>query len=283
MTTQTSSIGTRSEAGSLAPQPRRAPKRTHWWSRIKPLRAAGPIIVLVLWQLTTMTGLVPPTVLPPPSEVFTTGWELWQTGELQIHLLISLQRIGYAVVLGVSIGLVLAILAGLWKVGDALIDPLMQMMRTVPVLALVPLFILWFGIGEPSKVLMIALAVVFPVYLNTYAGIRGVDRKLMEVGTIVHLSSMGRIRHIVLPGALPGFLTGLRMSLGVAWLILVISEQVNATEGIGYLMNNARLYLRTDVIVLGILIYALAGYLSDLLVRLIEKRALSWRQGLETV
>ncbi|MEV4775903.1 ABC transporter permease [Microbacterium sp. LTA6] len=250
---------------------------------MKPLRTAGPVIVLVLWQVTTMTGLVPPTVLPPPSEVFVTGWELLQTGELQMHLLVSLERIAYAVLLGVSIGLVMALLSGIWKVGDALIDPLMQMMRTVPVLALVPLFILWFGIGEPSKVLMIALAVVFPVYLNTYAGIRGVDRKLMEVGTIVRLTPIGRIRHIVLPGALPGFLTGLRMSLGVAWLILVISEQVNANEGVGYLMNNARLYLRTDVIVLGILIYAAAGYLSDLLVRLIEKRTLAWRQGLETV
>lgn len=229
-----------------------------------------------------MTALIPTTVLPPPLEVLTAGLELLSTGELQAHLLVSLQRIGVALILGVSVGLALAILAGLWKVGDALIDPIMQMMRTVPVLALVPLFILWFGIGEPSKVLMIALAVVFPVYLNTYAGIRGVDRKLFEVGVIVRLSPIARIRHIVLPGALPGFLTGLRMSLGVAWLVLVISEQVNASEGVGYLMNNARLYLRTDVIVLGILIYALAGYLSDLIVRMIEKRALSWRQGLET-
>lgn len=258
------------------------PRKESRWSRMRPLRAVGPLALLVLWQFASMTGLIPATVLPPPIDVVAVGWELLQTGELQAHLLVSLQRIALALILGVSVGLILAIFAGLWKVGDALVDPIMQMMRTVPVLALVPLFILWFGIGEPSKVLMIALAVVFPIYLNTYAGIRGVDRKLFEVGVIVRLSSLGRIRHIVLPGALPGFLTGLRMALGVAWLVLVISEQVNAAEGVGYLMNNARLYLRTDVIVLGILIYALAGYLSDLLVRVIEKRALAWRQGLET-
>lgn len=245
------------------------------------LRWVGPLGVLVIWQVLSGTGILPGQILPSPLSVVTVGADLIQSGQLQQHLLISLQRVTFSLLIGVSIGVVLAVLSALWKVGESLIDPLMQMGRTVPILALVPLFILWFGIGESSKVIMILLGVVFPVYLNTYAGIRSVDAKLLEVGRIAGLSDWGIIRNIVLPGSLPGFLVGLRYSLGVAWLLLVISEQVNALAGVGYLMNNARVFMRTDVIVLGIFIYAAAGFLSDWLVRQIENRALSWRTGVQ--
>lgn len=245
------------------------------------LRWTTPVAIIVVWQLLSSTGVIPEVVLPSPLSVLETGFTLASTGELQRHMLVSFQRVVFSLLLGVSSGVVLAVLSAMWRVGDALIDPTVQMFRTVPILALVPLFILWFGIGEESKVLMIALGVFFPVYQNTYAGIRGVDRKLVEVGTMLRLGPWGRIRHIIFPGALPGFLTGLRMALGLAWLLLVISEQVNATSGVGYLMNNARNYMRTDVIVLGIFIYAAAGFITDLIVRITERYALAWRTGLE--
>ncbi|MGD9986968.1 ABC transporter permease [Pseudonocardia sp.] len=237
--------------------------------------------MLAIWQILSGTGTLPENILPSPVSVVAVCADLLQAGELQEHLVISFQRVTFSLLIGVSVGVVLAVLSALWKVGESLIDPLMQMGRTVPILALVPLFILWFGIGEPSKVIMIVLGVVFPVYLNTYAGIRSVDAKLVEVGRIVGLSQWGIVRNIVLPGSLPGFLVGLRYALGLAWLLLVISEQVNALAGVGYLMNNARVFMRTDVIVLGIFIYAAAGFFSDWLVRVIEKRALAWRVGVQ--
>lgn len=239
------------------------------------------MLILVAWQTLSATGVIPTIVLPSPLAVVKTAFSLSETGELQRHMLVSFQRVLASLALGVTAGVVLAVVSAMWRVGDALIDPVVQMMRTVPILALVPLFILWFGIGEQSKVLMIALGVFFPIYQNTYAGIRNVDRKLIEVGTMLRLTTWERIRDIVFPGALPGFLTGLRMALGLAWLLLVISEQVNAVEGVGYLMNNARNFMRTDVIVLGIFIYAVAGFATDLIVRVLERYALAWRAGLE--
>lgn len=158
-----------------------------------------------------------------------------------------------------------------------MVDPPLQMLRTLPHLGLVPLFILWFGIGETPKIALIALGVVFPIYLNVHGAIRGVDPKLLEATSVLGFTRAQRIRHVVLPSALPNALIGLRQGLGIAWLSLIIGEQVNTESGIGFMINNAREFLRTDIIVVGLLIYAALGLITDALVRLLERRALRWR------
>jgi sulfonate transport system permease protein len=240
-------------------------------------RALGPLAVLLTWQAASAWGWISPRVLAAPSTVVSTAWQLLATGELQNHLLVSLDRVARGLGIGVTLGLLLAIPAGLFRLCEDLLDPPLQMLRTLPVLALVPLFILWFGIGETPKVALVALGTLFPVYLNTYAGIRSIDNKLVEAASTMGLGRLGLIFHVILPGALPQALVGLRYSLGVAWLILVVSEQINATAGIGYMMTNAREFLRTDIIVVGLVVYSLLGLVTDALVRLVERRVLSWR------
>ena len=240
-------------------------------------RALGPLAILVAWQAASSLGLVSARVLAAPSTVLATAWQLLATGELENHLLVSLDRVARGLGIGVTLGLLLAIPAGLFRLCEDLLDPPLQMLRTLPVLALVPLFILWFGIGETPKVALVALGTLFPVYLNTYAGIRSIDNKLVEAASTVGLGRWGLILHVILPGALPQALVGLRYSLGVAWLILVVSEQINATAGIGYMMTNAREFLRTDIIVVGLVVYSLLGLTTDALVRGVERKVLSWR------
>jgi len=249
----------------------------HWTPPRRVRRLLGPLILLALWQLLSSLQLVSPRVLAAPTTVIATGWELVKDGELQQHLWVSLGRVLRGLGIGVSVGVTLALLSGLFQLGEDLLDPPMQMLRTLPILALVPLFILWFGIGETPKVALVALGTMFPIYLNTYAGIRGIDNKLVEAATTLSLSRPELIFHVILPGALPGALVGLRYSLGIAWLILVISEQINATAGIGYLMTNAREFLRTDIIVVGLVVYSLLGLGTDALVRALERRVLVWR------
>ncbi len=240
-------------------------------------RAVSPVLLLVCWQLASSSGLISTRVLAAPTTVLDAGWALIASGELSNHLWVSLGRVARGLCIGVSAGLGLALVSGLFRLGEDLLDPPLQMLRTLPVLALVPLFILWFGIGETPKIALVALGTLFPIYLNTYAGIRGIDNKLVEVASSLPLNRLGLIVHVILPGALPSFLVGLRYSLGVAWLILVISEQINATAGIGYLMTNAREFMRTDIIVVGLVVYSLLGLLTDALVRVLERRVLSWR------
>jgi sulfonate transport system permease protein len=240
-------------------------------------RWLGPLALLGAWQIASSSGLVSARVLAAPSTVLAAGYQLLATGELQNHLWVSLGRVARGLGLGLISGVGLALLAGLFRLGEDLLDPPLQMLRTLPVLALVPLFILWFGIGETPKVALVALGTLFPIYLNTYAGIRSIDVKLVEAATTLSLDRRGLILHVILPGALPQALVGLRYSLGVAWLILVISEQINATAGIGYLMSNAREFLRTDIIVVGLVVYSLLGLLTDALVRALERRVLAWR------
>jgi sulfonate transport system permease protein len=227
-----------------------------------------------------MAGLIPARTLAAPSTILLTAWGLLVSGELPYHLLVSLRRVAIGLGIGVSTGVLLAIIAGLSRRGEDIVDAPMQMLRTLPFLALVPLFILWFGIGEVPKVALVALGATFPVYLTLFAGIRGVDPKLAEAGRVFGLDSAGLVWNVILPGALPSGLVGLRYALGVAWLSLVVAEQINASAGIGYLINDARDFLRTDVIVVGLLVYALLGLLADALVRALERRALAWRPSL---
>jgi sulfonate transport system permease protein len=265
--------------------PRRRPGTRAWralW-RSRWMRLAGPLALLVAWQLAVTVGGVSPATLPSPESVASAGWEMLRDGTLSDALLVSLRRVALGLLIGVGAGTALGLIAGLFRVGERVIDPSVHMFRTMPALALVPLFILWFGINETPKVLLVAFAVTFPVYLNLYAGIRNIDQRLVEAGSVFGLSRWGLIRHVVLPGALPSWLVGLRFSLGIAWIVLVASEQINATAGIGYLMTTAQALLQTDVIFVGLLVYSLLGLLSDVIVRLLERWTLRWRRGLETL
>ena len=240
-------------------------------------RLVSPLLLVLLWQAASTLGLLSPRTLASPLQILLTGWGLLASGELPWHLAVSLGRVAAGLAIGLSVGAGLALIAGLSRLGEDVVDAPVQMLRTLPFLALVPLFILWFGIGETPKIALVALGTAFPIYLNLFAGIRGVEPKLAEMGRVFGLDRSGLLRHVVLPGALPSALVGLRYSLGVAWLSLVVAEQVNAQAGIGYLINDARDFLRTDVIMVGLVLYAVLGLLADGLVRVLERRLLAWR------
>ncbi|MGZ4559438.1 MAG: ABC transporter permease [Mycobacteriaceae bacterium] len=243
------------------------------------LRLISPLLLLGLWQVLSSAGVISERQLSSPRSVVAAAIELWGTGQLPDAIGVSLQRVVIGVGLGLVIGVVLALVSGFSRLGELALDPPLQMLRTVPFLGLVPLFILWFGIGAAPKVLLVALGVTFPLYLNLFAGIRGVDSKLVEAARTLGLRRFSLARHVVLPGALPQALVGLRLSLGVAWLSLIVAEQINADAGLGYIVMNAREFYRTDIVVMGLVVYALLGLATDALVRLLEGKALAWRQS----
>jgi sulfonate transport system permease protein len=257
---------------------RRGALRPPRWHRI-----VSPLLVLLVWQVVTTAGIISASKLPPPTKVAVTAVTLVTTdlpayGTLQQALLVSLERFAAGFALGAAAAFALAIPAGLSRLGEDLIDPLMQMLRTLPLFGLVPVFIVWFGIGQLPKLLLIALGTAIPLYLNTFSGIRSIDGHLTEVGRVLGLRRSEVLRHIVLPGALPSVLVGLRQSLGVAWLSLVVAEQVNANAGLGYMINQATQFLQNDVIFVALLVYTVLGLLTDWLVRSLEGRALAWRR-----
>jgi sulfonate transport system permease protein len=247
-------------------------------------RLISPLAVLAIWQGVSAAGLISRQKLPPPTEIWQTAITLITTsspayGTLQGAMLTSLQRVAAGFAAGALAGLALAIVAGLSRPGETTVDPLMQMLRTLPLFGLIPVFIVWFGIGETPKLMLIAIGSAIPLYLNTFAGIRNVDARLAELGQVLRLSRTELIKDIVLPGALPQVLVGLRQSLGVAWLALVVAEQVNANAGLGFMISQATQFLRNDVIFVALLVYCALGLLTDALVRLLERRALAWRRG----
>jgi sulfonate transport system permease protein len=266
-----------------APAPAQAGRRQRrqWgWYRL-----ISPVAVIALWQLLSSAGLIPADKLPPPTTVWHTAVSLVTTsspayGTLQGAMLVSLQRMAVGFAVGGTIAVLLALVAGLSRLGENAVDPLLQIVRMLPLFGLIPVFIVWFGIGELPKIILIALGAAIPLYLNTFAGIRSVDAKLAEVGRVQRLTRAETIRHIVLPGALPQALTGLRQSLGVAWLALVVAEQVNANAGLGFMISQATQFLRNDVILVALAVYAVLGLITDALVRLLERRALAWRRGI---
>jgi sulfonate transport system permease protein len=248
-------------------------------------RAVSPLLLLAVWQLVSVAGLISPSKLPPPTKVLSTAVTLITTdspayGTLQHAMAASLERMALGFALGASVAVVLAVIAGLSRMGEDLVDPLMQMVRTLPLFGLIPVFIVWFGIGQLPKLLLIALGAAIPLYLNTFAGIRGVDARLGELGQVLGLKRWELLRHVVLPGALPEALVGLRQSLGVAWLSLVVAEQLNANAGLGFMINQATQFLQNDVIFVALLVYTILGLLTDWGVRVLERRALAWRRGL---
>ena len=244
-------------------------------------RILGPILVLLFWYVATAQQWISPAKLPGPAAVIAAFKDTVATGVLADDLLMSLQRAAIGLGLGVSIGFILAVIAGLSRLGDSVIDGNVQVKRAIPNLALIPLFIIWLGIGETMKVMVIALGVMVPIYINTHAALRSIDRRFVELGQTVALSRKRFIRDIVIPASLPGFFTGLRLGVTGAWTALVVVETINATSGIGYMISQARTYGQTELVLLGLIIYGVLGFSSDAAVRIIERRVLSWRQSLE--
>ncbi|WP_337104163.1 ABC transporter permease [Paenibacillus sp. YIM B09110] len=245
------------------------PKWTHAW--------LVPIVIVAVWQLVSGLELLPRTMLPSPVLIGKSFIDLCVSGELFEHLGISAYRAGLGFLLGGGLGLLLGLSAGLGKVVEKTLDPSLQMLRTVPLLSVIPLFILWFGIGEFSKVLLIGLGAFFPVYVNTFLGIRSTETKLYEVTRILQYTKLQQITKLIIPTALPNILLGVRLSLGVSWLLLVVAEMMGTSAGIGYMIQDARAYSQTEIVFVGIIIFAVFGKLSDSAIRLLEKKWLRWR------
>ncbi|MGW0230639.1 ABC transporter permease [Actinopolymorpha singaporensis] len=249
----------------------------------RPIRfgsAIGPLLLLALWSAGSATGLIDPRILSAPWTVVATTIDLVNDGRLPANLAVSAQRAFLGLAIGIGVGTVLALASGLNRLGEALIDGPIQIKRAIPSLALLPLLILWFGIGETMKVVTITLGVLVPVYIHTHNGLRTIDSRYVELAQTVGLRRSEFIRRVVLPGALPGFLLGLRFAVVGAWLALVVVEQINATSGIGYMMELARTYGQTDIIVVGLVVYGILGLASDGAVRLVQRKALTWRRTL---
>ena len=247
------------------------------------LRLMSPVVLIAIWQLLSATGVLPASRLASPVSIAHTAYNLVVVnspayGTLQGSLLVSSERWGIGFSLGVVIAVILAVLSGLSRVGEYALDPVMNALRSVPLLGLLPLFIVWFGIGDLPKDLIVLLGALFPMYINTFAGIRSVDPKLGELGQVLGLSRWELVWHVVLPGALPQALTGLRLSVIASLLALVVGEQINANAGLGFMMNQAETFLANNVIVVALIVYALLGVIADSIVRLVERKALAWRQ-----
>ena len=238
-----------------------------------------PVIILIIWQLAGVFGLVSKTVLPTPLDIFLAFQELIKTGELFGHLSISVFRAAAGFFIGGGLGIILGTIVGFSTRSEQYLDPSVQMLRSVPHLAVAPLFVLWFGFGETSKVLLIADGAFFPLYVNAFLGIRGVDSKLFDVARVLEFSKRKLITKLILPSALPNLLLGARLSLGVAWVSLVVAELMGSTEGIGYMIMDARQFSNTDIVFVGIIIFAFVGKFSDSLVRLLEAKFLRWRDN----
>ncbi|WP_229702653.1 ABC transporter permease [Streptomyces albiflavescens] len=250
--------------------------------RLPASRLIGPALVVALWAVASAAGQLDPGAIPAPWTVLRTAGHLWTAGTLRTDILTSLERAGYGFAIGLTAGVALALAAGLSRVGEALIDGTVQLNRAIPTLGLIPLFILWLGIGETFKIAIIAIVVYIPIYLNTHAALSGIDSRFVELAEVQGLSRWAFIRQIVIPGALPGFFVGLRLGVTGSWLGLVVLEQINATSGLGYMMFQAQNYGQSDVILVGLLVYGVFGLISDSAVRLIERRVLSWRRTLSS-
>ncbi|GGK07465.1 ABC transporter permease [Pilimelia anulata] len=248
--------------------------------RVPYARAVGPLLVVALWAAASATGLLDPRLLSAPWTVVATAADLITTGKLHAHVLASLQRAVLGFGIGAVIGTALAVAAGVSRVGEALIDGPVQIKRAIPTIGLIPLLILWLGIDEGFKIVLIAIAVAVIMYVQTHAGLTGIDARYVELAEVQNYTRWQFLRHVVLPGALPGFFVGLRLAVTGSWLILITVEQINALSGIGYMMAQAQLYAQTDVIVVGLVVYGLFGFTSDSVLRLIERRVLAWRRTL---
>ena len=240
----------------------------------------GPGLLLLYWGVLSATGWLDPRTLPAPWTAITTGAELVREGRLQANLAVSAARAASGLLVGGFAGVLLAFLSGLSLLGGYVIDGVVQLKRGIPILAIIPFMVLWFGIGEPMKVAVIAVAALFPIYIQTHSALRAIDLRYVELAETLGLGRWQFLRTVVIPGALPGFLLGLRFGATAAWLALVVVEQLNATSGIGYMVTLARNYAQTDVMLVGLVVYALLGFGTDGAIRWAEKRLLTWRRTL---
>ena len=230
-----------------------------------------PIALIIIWQVAATNGWLEKRILPAPSTVVVAFWQLLVSGELFKHVRISAGRALLGLLIGGGLGLILGLLNGTSKFAATLLDSTLQMIRNIPALALIPLVILWFGIDESAKLFLVAIGVFFPIYINTYHGIRSVDPELIEMGKVYGLSRRELYQQIILPGAMPSILVGFRFSLGLVWVILIVAETISAQSGIGYMTMNAREFLQTYVVLVGILLYALLGKLADSFAKALER------------
>ncbi|MGG3476915.1 ABC transporter permease [Peribacillus frigoritolerans] len=238
-----------------------------------------PVVVLIAWQALGSVGILPAQLFSSPLLIVMTFIDLVQSGEMGMHLQISLTRAFLGFALGGFIGLLLGIIVGMQKKSEEYLNPSIQMLRTVPLLSITPLFIMWFGFGELSKVLLIALGAFFPLYLQTFLGLRNVDKKLYDVALILEFSRREQITKLMIPAALPNILLGIRLALSAAWMCLVVAELLGADRGVGFMIQDARSFMQTDVVFVGIIVFALAGKISDSLVRFLENHLLKWQDS----
>jgi sulfonate transport system permease protein len=254
-------------------------QRRRWLSLLRQSRKlVGLVMLVVAWQVLAARGDLG-NQTPTPGQVAVAGFDLLRSGVLLDNLAVSVVRVAKGLAIGLSAGLALGLVAGFSKLGEDVVDAPVQALRMLPAVALAPIFLIWFGLGDVSKVALIAFAPMFPLYLNVLGGIRGVDDRLVESARSCGVGSWGLIRRVILPGALPQILVGLRQSLGVAWIVLVVAEQTATTAGLGVIIQNAKEFLQIDVMFVVVVVYALLGLATDALVRMLERRLLAWRRG----
>lgn len=241
-----------------------------------------PLTILIFWQIAAQLGWITTRILPAPTTVLQAAFKLIMSGQLFTDVSISTGRALTGLLVGGSIGFLLGMSNGLFKLSEKLFDSTLQMIRTIPNLSLLPLVILWFGIGDGARLFLIAFGVFFPIYINTFHGIRSVDPGLIEMGRSYGLSTWQLFRQVIFPGALPSILVGLRLSLGIMWLTLIVAETVAAESGIGFLAATAREFIRTDTLLFVVVLYALLGKLSDVVTRWLERRLLRWQPRYQT-
>lgn len=249
-------------------------KNNYWIKKITPWII--PILILIAWIIFTGDGAISSKIFPQPGKVLDSFIKLVKNGELLKSIGVSTERALSGFIVGGGIGFILGFINGLSKTAENLLDSTIQMIRNIPHLALIPLVILWFGIGQEAKLLLISLGVFFPIYLNTFHGIRSIDPSLIEMGKVYGLKGFALFKEVILPGALPSILVGIRQSLGIMWLTLIVAETVAADSGIGYMAMNARELMLMDIIVLSIIVYALLGKFSDVIAKMLEHRLLQW-------
>ena len=271
----TADTGVASYPGLVTPQPQLLRPRRAGVSIT--LRVAGPIALLVAWWAASASGALNPAVLASPQQVASAAWQLWRSGQLQSAVGVSVLRAATGLVFGVSAGLVLGVITGFSRLGEELLDSPLQLLRALPFLSLVPLFMVWFGIGEEARVVLIAVATSFPMYVSTAGGVRAVDPRLVEAMRTFGLSRWALVREVVLPAAMPSLLSGLRLSMTLSVIALIAAEEINTTSGIGYLMNQAQTFSRTDILTVCVLLYGLLGLGADLIARGAERALMPWR------
>ncbi len=244
---------------------------------VRARRWTSTVGLVAAWQVASSVGAVKATVLPGPVSLVGTAAGMVADGTLPQALAVSLGRVLVGSAIGLVLGVLLGLCAGLWRLGEDLVDAPVQMLRTVPFTALTPVLVLWLGLGEAPKVALVVIATVVPMYLNTFGGVRAVDPRLLEVGAVYGLSARQRAARILLPGAVAPILVGLRYALGLAWIAVIVAETANASSGIGHLLTTARTYVRTDIMLVCVAVYAVLGLVTDAVVRVAERRLLRWR------